>query len=172
MNPAEEIDKYKNTIINIAVVIVGLIIALNIYQGGLGRIKSMEAKISEEENKNRELEKISQLESKKNSYKELFSKQEANSVMADISKIAKAANVSVVSVKPLAKESSADYSKDIFEITVNASSYDNLAEFINAIESYNNVYIVEGLKISIQEGIAKKGLAANLLISSVTITNQ
>ena len=172
MNTAEQIDKYKNLIINIAIIIVILIVASNIYKGNLGRVESIRVKISEEEKKNSELEKISQLESRKKLYRKLLAKRETSLVMADISDIAKAADVNVLSVKPLQREASVDYSKDVFTLTVNAPSYDSLGRFINALESYENVYIVESMEISNQAGNAKKGLAANLRLSSVVMANK
>ena len=172
MNPAEQIDKYKNIIINIVIIIVTLIIATNIYKGNQGRLESLNLKINEEEKKNSELEKISQMESREKLYKKLLAKREASLIMADINDITKAAGVNVLSVKPLQKESSANYSKDIFAVTVNTSSYHNLGQFIDALESYGNVYIVESMEISNQASDNKKGLAANLRISSVVMANK
>lgn len=163
----EQLDKYKNAIINIAVIFFILIISANIYKGKASEIKALKVQISEEVKKNLELEKISRMEKKKDSYKRLFARKEASSVMADISDMARQADVKVLSVKPSQKESAADYSKDIFEVVVNAQSYDILAKFINTLESFSSVYMIDGMDVSSLYGVEKKGLTANLRISSI-----
>lgn len=171
MNFEEQIDKYKNAIINIAVIVITLVIASNIYKGKAAEINSLKIKIDNEEKKNVELNEISRAQMKLDAYKKLFVKKEASSVMTDISDIAKVAGVKVVAVKPSQAETSEDYSKDIFEVTVNALSYDGLAKFISNIESFSNVYIIDGIQVRPVDKLEKKGLRADLRISSV-ITKQ
>jgi hypothetical protein len=163
----EQIDKYKNKIINIVVIFFALVIAVNIYKGKASEFNSLKVRISEEGKKNLEFEKINRMEKKIGSYKELFVNREASLVMADINNIAKGADVKVLSIKPSQNESADDYSKDIFEVAVNAPSYDILAKFINTVESFSNVYMVEGMEVSYKDQLKKNGLTAILLISSV-----
>jgi len=167
MTVQDQIDKYKNAIINIAVIVFTLVIANNIYKGKTAEIDSLKVKISEEAKKNIEMDKIIRMEKRKDAYKKLFANRETSAIMADISSIASGAGVKVLSVKPSQKESAADYSKEIFELVVTAHSYDILAEFINRIESFKNVYIIDGMEISSSDGFDRKGLTASLRISSV-----
>ncbi|MCX5695110.1 MAG: type 4a pilus biogenesis protein PilO [Candidatus Omnitrophica bacterium] len=167
-----QIDKYKNKIINLVIILIALLIALNIYKDRLAQIESLKVKISEEAKKNNELEKIARMKLKINSYKELLTKREASLVMADLSEISKGAEVKVLSVKPYQKESAGDYNREVFEVNINAPSYDSLGKFINALESYKNVYMVDGIDISSQGVLNKKGLTVNLHISSVALTDQ
>lgn len=92
--------------------------------------------------------------------------------MKDISDIAQRTEVKVLSVKPGQKESAADYARDSFEVSVSAPGYDALARFINTIETYNNVYMVDSLDIGSQAEAHKSGLTVNLRISSVAAGNQ
>ncbi len=172
MNQAGEVNKYKNTIINVAVIIAALLIAYNIYKGNLSTLGSLKGKISDEEKKSGELEKISRMENKIAAYRKLLVKRETSAVMNDISAIAKATDVKVLSLKPGQRESRPDYLKDNFDVSVNASSYDSLAKFINTIESYNNVYTIDNMEISNQSELQKSGLTVNLRIGSVAAANQ
>ncbi|MDD2679838.1 MAG: hypothetical protein PHO03_03430 [Candidatus Omnitrophica bacterium] len=168
----ELIDKYKNKVVNVVLVILFLIFAANIYKGSLNRAGSLRAKISEENKKSGELEKINQLENKITVYKRLLSRKEASLVMDNISGIAKGAGVEVLSVKPPQKElRGVDYTKDIFEVNLNAPSYDALAGFISGIESSINVYTVDSIVINYKPGTGKKGLTANVKISSISAIN-
>jgi len=168
MNPIEQIEKYKDKIISAVIIIVALVTAANIYKGGQANIKSLEVKISEEEKKNSEIEKIIRMEKKIASFKELLPRKEASLVMADISNIAKQAKVRVLTVRPDREELGADYIKDIFEVVVNAASYDDLGNFINTLETSANVYAVDGIDISVQSKGEKEELAVSLRISSVS----
>ena len=170
---AELIDKYRNKAINIAIIIVFLIIAVNVYKGSLNKAESLRAKISEEEKKSGELEKINQLEKKIVGYRKLLTRKEASLIMGNINDIAKGVGVEVLSVRPLQKElPGADYIKDLFEVRLNAPGYDSLARFINGIESSGNVYTVDSIVIDSQHGTEKKGLTVNVKISSVSAANQ
>jgi len=172
MTPEELFAKYKDKAVNIIVIIVCLIVAGNIYKGSLGRVASLKMKINEENKKSGELTRISQLESSITAYKKLLSRKEASQVMGNINDIAKAAGVEVLSVRPPQKElPGPDYIKDIFDVSINAPSYDALAKFISGIESSDNVYTVDNIIISPQTDADKKGLTANVKISSVSAMN-
>ncbi len=168
MAQLEQIEKYKDKIISAVIIIAALVIAANIYKGNQAKIKSLEVKISEEEKKNSEIEKIIRMEKKIASFKKLLPRKEASLVMADISNIAKQAKVRVLTVRPEGEESGADYIKDIFEVIVHAASYDDLGKFINVIETSANVYAVDGIDITLQAKGEKEKLAVNLRISSVS----
>ena len=173
MNKAELIDKYRDKAISAAIIIVFLVIAINIYRGSSNRVESLKTKISEENKKSGELEKINQLEKKIAGYKRLLTKKEASLVMGNINDIAKGSGVEVLSVKPPQKElSGIDYTKDVFEVSLNAPNYDALAGFISNIESSGNVYTVDNIVVSPKSGSNKEGLTVNVRISSVNTSSQ
>ena len=164
----EQVNKYKNLFINAVIIIAALIVAYNLYNSGSSNAESLRAKISGEEKKNMELEKIGKLEKKITAYRKLLVERDDSAVMNDISDIAKDAGVEVVSVRPSQKEPGSDYTKSLFELTINANGYDKLAKFINAVESYNNVYMIESMDINSQPGPGKSELTISLRVSSVS----
>lgn len=168
MAQLEQMEKYKDKLISAAIITAALVIAFNIYQGNQASLKSLEAQISEEEKKNVEIEKIIRMDRKIASYKKLLLRRDASLVISDISEIAKQAKARVLTVRPEREESGPDYVKDIFEVAVNTDTYDDLAKFINAIETSNNIYAIEGIDISHQPRGEKVELAVSLRISSVS----
>ncbi len=173
MAQAEQADKLKNMLLNAGIIIVALFIAYNIFNAGNSNANSLKARINEEEKKNSELEKISKLEQRLAVYRNLLSKRDASAVMADIGDIGKAAGVKIISLKPAQRESKSAYTKEIFDLKVSVKDYHTLAKFINKIETYNNVYIVESMEISsidtgMQAGPEDKLLTVSLKISSVS----
>lgn len=166
MAQLELVNKYKNMLINAGIIIVALVVASNLYNDNSSNVASLRLKISEEEKKNMELDKLGEMEKKIADYRSLLVAQEASAVMSDISTMAKDAGIEVLSVKPSQREPRADYSQDIFDLTLNSRGYNQLAKFIKGVESYENVYMIESMDISVQSGQDKVGLVVNLRISS------
>lgn len=168
----EQLDKYKNAFVNIVIIIVALIVSYNIYKSDISTDNSLKAKISEEENKNVELEKIGRMEKKVSVYKKLLSSKETSAVMDDIVGIAQASGVKILSLKPSQGEYRSDYIKSNFDVKISASGYDNLAKFINMLETSDSVYMVESMDIDKKTEVDKSELTANLQISSVAAAVQ
>lgn len=162
-----QFEKYKNKVVNIIIIIITLSVANNIYKNFSSKIEALKTKISDEEKKTSELEKSSQVEKKINSYKVLLVHREANLVISDISGIAKEAKVKVLSIRPGIKESTPDYTKYIYDVSINAPDYDALAEFVNSLENYKSIYMIENITIGGSSELGKKELAASLSVSSV-----
>lgn len=170
MTQLEQINKYKNLAINIAIILLALVIAFNIYQGSLSTSASLKAQISAEEKKNIELEKIVKMEKRIDSYKDLLPGKDTSAVMDAIIGFAKASGVKVLSVKPLQEESRVDYLKRSFNVVMRARTYNNLARFVNMLEGSDNVYIVENIDMDRAGSQDNSELTANLRISSVSAT--
>lgn len=163
------INKNKNKVFNTAVIILGLIIAFNIYNKQMSDIESLKVKISEEGKKNQVLDNISKLGEKVDSYRQLLAKKEASSSMSDINNIARDAGVKIASIKPSGEETLPEYTKYIFDLSVSAPDYDTLAKFINKIEAYQDIYIVDNFDIQSSSYNKDKVLNANLRISAVAM---
>jgi len=168
MNLPAQIDKYKDKLINAVIIIVALIFATNIYKDYAAKINTMKSKISEAAKKNEELEKISQMDRKINAFRGLLTEKEKGVVISSITDIAKATGVDLLSVKPSDKEVGDDYVKDLFDVAINAPNYNILAKFVNAVETYKNFYIIEGITVVPQEKNDKMILTVNLHLSSVS----
>ena len=167
MTQAEQINKFKNTAINITIIIVALIVTYNIYKSNLTANELLKARISEEEKKSVELEKISKLNKKAAAYKKLLSGKDSGVVMDGVVGMARSAGVKILSVKPSQEESASDYIKSFFDVSVKAPEYENLGKFINMLEASENVYMVEGINIDKEIGQEDTGLTVNLRISLV-----
>ncbi|MFA5096196.1 MAG: hypothetical protein WC478_02530 [Candidatus Omnitrophota bacterium] len=168
----EQLEKYRNAIINASVVILSLVIAYNIYKTHLVTALSLKAQISEEKKKNSELEKINLMERKISSYKRLLVKRDASAIMNDISEMAREADIKVISIKPSQGEAGADYLKDNFDVMVNAPHYNAVGKFVYLVESHNNLYMVDSLDINNKAETGPAGLTVNLRISSVVASSQ
>ncbi len=169
MDLTRELDKYKDKIVNIVIIVIAIFVASNILKGSSSQIAALKTKISDEEKKSEELNKVSLLEKRLNDYKRLLVEQEASQVMSSISDIAKASRVKLVSVRPTREEKAADYLKRIFDVNIIVPDYEALVQFVNAVESFNNVYIIENMFISVGQTVAKKDISVSLSISSISL---
>ena len=163
------VNKNKNKVFSLAVIILALIIAFNIYKGQAGRAYSLKAQISEESKKSGILAGIAKLQEQIDSYRKLFIKKEASSLISDINNIAQEAGVNIISIKPSGEAVFPEYTKYIFNLSVIAPDYDKLAEFINKLEVYENVYIVDALDIQAPSYNKNKELKADLRVSAVAM---
>lgn len=173
MAQADNADKFRNMLFNAGLIIAALFVAYSIYNAGNSAANSLKTEISEEIKKNSALENINKLEQRLAVYRNLLSKRDASEVMGDIGDIANGAGVKVISLKPSQRESASDYSKEIFDVTVTVKDYHALAKFVNEIEAYKNVYMVENMEINgIPAGMPADSenrlLTVNLKISSVS----
>ncbi|MCX5669030.1 MAG: type 4a pilus biogenesis protein PilO [Candidatus Omnitrophica bacterium] len=167
------IERNKNKILNFGVIILALIIALQFYKFANNRVAALIQQQNNELEKNKVIERIAGLEKKAEGYQKVFVKRDLASVMDTISAIAKDASVKIVSVKPYAGEAVDNYSSSSFLITLNASSYHALGNFISKIENHNDIYLVSEISInSTAANIDTSGdnvdLGVNLKINTIS----
>lgn len=161
------INKYKNKIFNIAVLLLVLIFAYRvIYKKQVQEIQSLnETKVTEAK-KNEVLEDISRLEKRIDAYKNLLPRKDASLILNTISNIAKESGITIASIKPMVEENYPDYIKSPFSLTLVTSSYHALGKFLSQVESLQDVYIVDAVQI---QPSGKTGeLSVNLKLSSIT----
>ena len=163
------VNKHKNKIFNLVVVIIAIIIAFNIYKKQLEKIDSLKANIVEEEKKNRILDSIERSGARIDSYRRLLAKKETGSSMNDINNIARDSGIRIISIKPAGEDSFSDYIKYNYDLTISALDYDSLAQFVNALEVYRSVYIIDVLEVRAPSYSKDKELTANLRVSSVAM---
>jgi len=161
--------KYKNTVINIAIIILALVIASNIYKKQVNDLDSLKQKKEEEIKKCGVLENISNLEKKINSYKNTIPAKDANLVINAISNIARDSGVKILSIKPVAEQRQPDYINIPFDLTVSAANYHIIGELINRLETYQDIYKVDSLEIRSDEKTNE--LTANLRVSAIGLIN-
>lgn len=165
MELTEPINKNKNRILNIALIILAFVIASNIYKKQTKEIESLQAKIDLEIKKNGVLKNIGQLEKEINSYKNFLTKKDSNLIMNTIGNIAKEVGVKIVSIRPNLEQSYPDYIKFPFDLVLSASNYHAIGKFISELESHPDVYVIETL--GIRPEYQTKELTVNLKLSTV-----
>lgn len=164
-----ELNKYKNKLFNIAVIILALIFTSNIYKKQTRDIEALKGTRDVEIKKNKTLDSISQLEKKINAYKNLFSKKDASLVINTTGNIAKELGIRIVSIKPGAEQRYPDYIKLPFDLVVNTSGYHALGKFISKLESCQYVYSIEVVNIRFESQTGE--LTVNLKLSNIVSTN-
>ncbi len=169
MDSVSLINKGKNKFFNIALIIIALVIAFNIYKKQVARLDSLKVTIAEEEKKNLTLNNIEKLNARINSYRQLLSKKESGSSINDINNIARNAGIKVTSIKPSGEDVFPDYTKYMFELTISSPDYDSLAKFINTLEVNQTVYMVDTLEIRSPSFNREKELNASLRVSAVAM---
>jgi len=164
-----ELNKYKNKIFNIAVIILALIFASNIYKKQARDIEALKGMRDVEIKKNKALDSISQLEKKINAYKNLFTKKDASLVINTTGNIAKELGIRIVSIRPGAEQRYPDYIKLPFDLVVSSFSYHTLGKFISKLESCQYVYVIEVVDIKFESQTGE--LRVNLKLNNIVTTN-
>lgn len=162
-------NRYKNRILNGAIVVMAVIISFNIYKTQRIAIDSLKREKEKEMKKNDILSSVSQSDNRLKSYKDLLNKKNISLVIDNIANIAKDINVKIVSIRPAPEEAYTVYIKYTFNLTVNVNDYKAIGRFIGKLESSEDVYMIDLLTISPQfteEGKVFKGLVLNLKIST------
>jgi len=169
MDISDFINKNKNSVFSLIIIIISLVIAFNIYIGQMAAADSLKFRIGEEGKKNEVLSGINKLEDEVNSYRKILVKKDASLFMSDINNFARETGVKVTSIKPSGEEALPEYTKYTFALSITSPDYDNLAEFINKLETYESVYIVEGMNIDTDSFGQDKELKAELSVSALAI---
>ncbi len=163
------INKGKSQIISIGILIFSLVIASNIYKGKMDEVENLKSQIAEENKKNEALIVIDRLSKDLTSYERLLARRDTNLSMSDITTLARDEGIKIIAIKPSGQEESLEYIKVGFDLSVTAPDYDSLASFINKLESFESVYMVDRLDIDSPSYNIDKELKAELRVSAVEI---
>lgn len=168
------INKYKNMVINIAIIIIALLIAKNIYKSQTLKVEMLQQKKEIEIKKNGVLADISNLEKKISSYKNFINKKEISSVINTINNFAQEAGLNISSVKPREPQEETDYTIYPFDLVVKVKDYHSLGRFISKLESSQDIYNIEVIKISsavqyYAQANQPEGLDVSLTVSTVLL---
>lgn len=165
------VNKHKNKILNIALVLIALIIANNIYKAQANAIAVLKENKDAELKRNALLGEVSLLEKKINLYKDNINKKDPSAVINTIGGIANESGVKIASFKPGKEKAGQFYTTYPFDLVVNADTYHNIGKFIGRLESHPDIYLVElaGIKTEEEQGEVKKGLSANIKVSTVLL---
>ena len=159
------IERNKNMILNVGVVILAVIIALQFWHSSSTQVSALIKEQNDALEKNKITQEISGLEKQAAAYKNVFVRKDLASVMDTVSAIAKNASVKILSVKPFAEESMDNYFNASFIITLHAPSYHALGDFISKIENDKDVYLVSDININAVTNADPKAENAELDVS-------
>ncbi|MDD5120845.1 MAG: type 4a pilus biogenesis protein PilO [Candidatus Omnitrophica bacterium] len=166
MDRIELSEKNKNKILNFGIIFVALFIAFQFYKGANEQVEALNNAKNNELKKNEATDEIAALEVKIQRYKEVFTKKDISYVLDAISKIAKTSGVKFISIKPIDEETSSDYVRSSFLITVSSPTYHYLGDFISQIEASTDIYLVGEVSItSSDSSYAMEGDGSDLLLN-------
>lgn len=167
MEAMEFINKNKNALFNVVLILLALFISNKIYKSQRQTMESLREQTREESKKNEVLQGIRSLEENFGLYKKLLPDKDAASAINTFGNIAKESSINIVSIKPYPEQKFAEYIKIPFELSVSSPDYHRLGRFISRIESHRDVYMVDSL--SINAGNQPKELNASLKVSAIIL---
>lgn len=168
MEAIEFINRQKNALIKIGILLFALIIASRIYKAQNTVIESLKVKVDDEVKKNEILIGIGQSEKKINLYRQLFLKHDTASAMNILSGLARDARVKIVSIRPSAQEKLVDYAKVPFELSITAPGYREVGRFISSVENNESIYMVDSMSVDTERQSGE--LRVNLRVSAIIFT--
>jgi hypothetical protein len=169
MDVTVAINKHKNLILNVLVIILSLFIANIVYKKQVQMIELLKENNAIEIKKNEISESISKSEQKINTYKNLLARKDAGLMVNSIGNIAKDLGIKIITMRPIRENRYSDYIKLPFNLIINVSDYHRLGKFISRIENNVDVYAID--TIQIQRDSQTKELNVNLVISSIIFKN-
>lgn len=166
--------KYKNWILNIALIIAALIIGNIIYKKQAQQLANLRAEKEIEIEKNVLLSNIGGLEKKLDAYSRFTAPKAANPLNI-LSDIARDSGVRVISMRPSQEAKRDYYSRMPVDLVVGVAGYHELGRFVSAIESYSNeVFVIDSVelrRVSESSVGGEKELTVNLRISAILFTD-
>ncbi len=166
----DQITKYKNTIINVALVVLALFFAFRIYEAQNKKIIVLKEKAENEVKKNDVLEEITAIEQKIGVLKKSVNSKDMNTSLNTIAAIAKENSVKIISIRPTEQTTFALYVKYPFELMVSVDSYHSLGKFISKLENHPNVFSVDVLEMRPQEFLQGEKLVTKLTVKMIIST--
>lgn len=156
-----DIEKYKNKIINIAIVILAVIIAGNIYKNHVAAIKVLNSQKQEETEKNEIITSVINFQKEFNGYKKFVNNKDVSLVINSINAIAKETRVKIISIKPEQIKIEGMYETYPFQVAISARKYEDVGNFISSLESAPEVFSIDSMgfkpqKEEIEEGSKKR----------------
>ena len=167
MEKLELLERSKNDILNVGVILLALFIAFQIYKSTDEKVTTLKTKQNDELKKNEVMDEISILEKKVEKYQRFFAKKDMSYVVNAISDIARNCSINITSIRPSGQEAGDDYTRPVFLLVLTAPDYHSLGKFISQIEDSKDVYMVGG--VSIASGISGDVTGGNEMNLKVTL---
>lgn len=163
------ISRHKNKIVNIAVIIVALFFANNIYKTSIKSFDALKEDKEKEIERNRLLSNMGELNKRIVSYKNFLNQKDISLVINNIGDIAKDSGVKITLVRPEEEQLFPMYVRYSFNFGISVGDYKTLGNFISRLENSSDVYVVESINIAPEftgEDGELSGLNVNLKVST------
>lgn len=163
------ISDIKNKILNIGIVLLGCIIAFNIYKDQMKDINFLKERNESESKKNQLLEEIGILSKEVQLYKKFINNKEIKLIINTLRNIAKESSVKIVAIKPAVEQKYPQYTKYPFDLTVETENYHFIGKFISELESHPDIYLVNSAVIN---SAVQETMSVTLHIETVLFGDQ
>jgi Tfp pilus assembly protein PilO len=139
-------------VINLVILIVGCLIAINIFKGQNKKIAQIRQATEEQKEKNETLLNIGDLKKRINLYKQRFKPKDRREIINTITDLAAASKVEVVSIRPVDRRRrkrmiSEIFDKTLYNLAIQIEGYHQLGEFISKLENNPIMFIIESLQV-------------------------
>jgi Tfp pilus assembly protein PilO len=175
MDAKNLINKYKNIVINLIILLLAVRFAVGLYKKHAKNIALLSGRKDTEIKNNQVLAGISQLQDELKVYKAFVNNKDIALSIPTLTNIAEGSSVKIISVKPQPEQGYPLHIKYPFDLRVEANNYHALGKFISVLESHPDIYNVESVKIAPQTGSKKQGeavtLVVDLRISTILLKN-
>ena len=164
-----KLHKYKNTILNVLIIILALIISNIIYKGQAKTFETMKLNNEKELKKNKVLSNIKRLDEAFLTYKNAINKKNVSLLINNISNIARDSGLVIDLLKPFTEETESIYINYPFELRMRANSYHEVGRFMSSLESDPAIYIVDSMGINLDQENPKGRLLVTLKFRTIII---
>lgn len=163
--------KAKNKVVNLVVLIIGVVVAMQLYQGNLKKIEALRGQQEAEKKKNELLFEISQLEGKLDAFRSTMSPKDVNTVMNALTVLAQETGLKIMSFRPSVDQPFPEYVKSPYNLEVSAPDYHSLGRFVSKVESAADMYMIDKMNIR-TSSFDSKELIAEMTLVTVSIAQQ
>jgi len=147
----DNINDYKNQILNIAIIILAIFIASKIYNNQAKEVLVLNEKKDVEARKNIVLEEIKKSENKIDAYKSFINDKQLSAVVNKLNEIAKQLPINILSIKPSGEQEFPLYIKYPFSMKIETNNYHMVGELLSLLESNPIIFHAEAVAMYPEE---------------------
>lgn len=169
MDASVFLQRNKNAILNLAIVILVLIISIKIYYSQDAQITALKMQKEKEIENSKVFNRLTALNNKINVYKRSLKITNAGEVMNTISEAAKSAGLKIDAIRPLGQAVGDDYIKLPVSVNLRTKNFDQIGKFMSKLENHPVFFTIDSFRIS-HNGEGKE-LTLDLTASVIRVTD-
>lgn len=169
MDSESIVNKIKQNLLSVIILILAVIIAFKVYQSKEIEFRALKNKKEMEEKKNAILKDISKQEKELAYWSENVNDKILSAVLDKIGDFAKTASVKISKITPQKEIFMGVYTKYPYDITLSAGKYHQIGKFVNILENSPDIYMVENLVINNKAAGETDSVAATLTVFTIMI---